>query len=58
MRLALESRLKKPMPVYAELTIADLDRLYINGGKRGFLVSMTPDELERVAEPVWVEVAG
>lgn len=49
--------LKTDMPLYAEATIRDLERLYINGGKRGFLVSMTPAELERVADPTWVEVA-
>jgi Cys-tRNA(Pro) deacylase len=29
-------------PVYAERTIFDLDRIYINGGKRGFLVEIDP----------------
>ena len=33
---------RKPLPVYMERTIAELDRLYVNGGRRGFLVSMTP----------------
>ena len=28
------------MPVYAEATIFELDRIYINGGKRGFLVEI------------------
>ncbi len=36
---------KKAMPVFVEQTIVDLPRLYINGGRRGFLVSMTPAEL-------------
>jgi Cys-tRNA(Pro) deacylase len=36
---------KKAMPVYVEQTILDLPRLYINGGRRGFLVSMTPTDL-------------
>ena len=30
------------LPVYAESTIFDLDRIYINGGKRGFLVEIEP----------------
>src|SRR3954449_3456899 len=30
------------MPVYVEKTIFDLDRIYINGGKRGFLVEISP----------------
>ena len=49
--------LRTEMTVYAESTIQLLDRLYVNGGKRGFLVSMTPAELERVVAPVWVDVA-
>ena len=31
---------KHSMPVYVEKTIFDLDRIYINGGKRGFLVEI------------------
>lgn len=49
--------LRKAMTVYAESTIRDLPRLYINGGARGYLVSLTPGELERVLQPVWVSVA-
>jgi Cys-tRNA(Pro) deacylase len=30
------------LPFYAERTIFDLDRIYINGGKRGFLVEIDP----------------
>lgn len=33
------------LPVYAERTIFDLDRIYINGGKRGFLVEIDPAAL-------------
>ena len=46
---------RKPLPVYMEKTIADLDRIYINGGRRGFLVSMTPAALIRVLSPTLVE---
>jgi Cys-tRNA(Pro) deacylase len=46
---------RKPLPVYMEKTIADLDRLYINGGRRGFLVSMAPADLIRVLSPTLVE---
>src|SRR6516164_4215931 len=28
---------RKPMPVYMQKTIAGLDRVYVNGGKRGYL---------------------
>jgi Cys-tRNA(Pro) deacylase len=34
--------IKTVMPVYAEKTIFDLGRIYINGGKRGFLVEIDP----------------
>jgi Cys-tRNA(Pro) deacylase len=36
---------KTKLPVYAERTIFDLDRIYINGGKRGFLVEIDPAAL-------------
>jgi Cys-tRNA(Pro) deacylase len=36
------------LPVYAEQTLFDLPRLFINGGKRGFLVSLAPNDLRRV----------
>lgn len=44
------------MPIYLEKTIIDLPLIYINGGKRGFLVTMEPGELVRVLEPELVEV--
>ena len=36
---------KTMMPVYVEATIFELEKIYINGGKRGFLIEITPDEL-------------
>ena len=33
---------KMELPVYVERTIFDLNRIYINGGKRGFLVEIDP----------------
>lgn len=36
--------LKRSMPLYAQVTIADLPKMYINGGKRGFLVALNPAE--------------
>ena len=33
---------KKAMPVYVESTILALDKIFINGGRRGFLVSIEP----------------
>ena len=48
---------RKQMPVYVEKTILDLGRIYINGGRRGYLVSLEPSELVRVLAPKPVEVA-
>lgn len=47
---------RKEMPVYLEESVLELPLLYINGGHRGFLVSMSPAELVRVLKPVLVRV--
>ncbi|MCD8567769.1 MAG: hypothetical protein LRY50_05290 [Geovibrio sp.] len=47
---------KKQMPVYAEESIFELDKILINGGKRGFLVIIDPKDMERVLKPVKVNV--
>jgi len=48
---------RKNMPVYLEKTILDLPLIYINGGRRGYLVGIEPGELMRLLEPRMVEVA-
>jgi len=48
---------KKAMPVYMEKSVLDLDLIYINGGKRGYLVSLSPSELVRVLNPTLVSIA-
>lgn len=45
---------KTKMLVYAEKTIFDLKKIYINGGKRGFLVSISPQALRDVLNVVEV----
>jgi prolyl-tRNA editing enzyme YbaK/EbsC (Cys-tRNA(Pro) deacylase) len=45
------------MPTYLERSIAALPYLYVNGGRRGYLVGMAPAELIRVLEPIEVDVA-
>ncbi|MFM2415678.1 MAG: hypothetical protein RL385_401 [Pseudomonadota bacterium] len=45
------------MPICMERSIEDLPRLYINGGARGFLVSMAAAELVRVLRPTALDVA-
>jgi Cys-tRNA(Pro) deacylase len=47
---------RKRMPVYMEKTVLDLDVIYINGGKRGYLVGMAPDDVIRVVDPKLVQV--
>jgi len=49
---------KTKMPVYAEATIFDLERIYINGGKRGFLIAIEPKVLEQILEIKKVGVAA
>ena len=44
------------MPVYVERTIFDLEKIYINGGKRGFLVEIDPAELKRCLTIQEVEI--
>ncbi len=44
------------MPVYIEESIVSLPKIYINGGKRGYLVGMAPAELVRVLKPHLVTV--
>lgn len=47
---------RKPMPVYLERSVLELPRIYINGGRRGYLLGMPPAELVRVLSPTLVEV--
>jgi Cys-tRNA(Pro) deacylase len=48
---------KTRVPVYVEGTIFELERIYINGGKRGFLVSIAPGVLRQLLEVKDVSVA-
>lgn len=48
---------RKPMPVYMERSILELPQIYVNGGRRGFLVCLAPAEVVRVLAPELVEVA-
>ena len=48
---------KTRMPVFAEKTIFDLSRIYINGGKRGFLVAIDPQVLKIVLPVEEIEAA-
>lgn len=48
--------LRKKMPVYMEETIVELPKIYINGGKRGYLVGIVPQEAVRILLPKLVRV--
>lgn len=48
---------KSALPVYVESSILDLDTIYINGGKRGFLVAIAAKDLQ-VLQPQAVEAAA
>jgi Cys-tRNA(Pro) deacylase len=45
------------LPVYAESSIFGLDRIFINGGKRGFMVEIKPGDLEKALGITKVHVA-
>ena len=49
--------LRKPLPVYVERSILELPQIYINGGRRGFLVRIAPGELSRILHAAPVSVA-
>jgi Cys-tRNA(Pro) deacylase len=48
---------RKVLSIFAERSIFALDRIFINGGKRGFLVSLSPADLDRVLSPTRVDAA-
>jgi len=47
---------RNALPVYVEKTILELPKIYINGGRRGFLVGIDPNALARVLKATLVEV--
>ena len=49
--------LRKPMPIYMEESILGIERILINGGKRGFLVGLAPQNVVDVVKPTLVNVA-
>lgn len=47
---------RRKMPVYVEESVLELPRIYINGGKRGYLVGIPPSVLTLILKPVSVKV--
>ena len=48
---------KKRLPVFMERSIRALPLIYINGGRRGFLVRIKTEDLEKTLQPRLVDVA-
>lgn len=48
---------RKKMPVFIERSILALPVVYINGGRRGYLIGIAPGELTRLLDPQAVDVA-
>jgi Cys-tRNA(Pro) deacylase len=48
---------RKALPVYVERSALSLDRVYINGGRRGFLVEIAPNVLNGPLRAVPVDCA-
>jgi Cys-tRNA(Pro) deacylase len=48
---------RKALPVYVERSILNLATVYVNGGRRGFLVAIAPEAFTRALRAVPVEAA-
>jgi Cys-tRNA(Pro) deacylase len=48
---------RKSLPVYVERSVLDLEKIYINGGRRGYLVGIDPGEIVRLLGACAVDVA-
>ncbi|MFZ1325672.1 MAG: aminoacyl-tRNA deacylase [Candidatus Contendobacter sp.] len=48
---------RRPMPTCMEASILQVPRIYLNGGKRGFLVGLAPADAQRLLQPLLVQVA-
>ena len=49
---------RRQMPVYCEAGIAALPQIYINGGKRGYILSLATADALRVLSPTLVAMAS
>ena len=48
---------RKRIPIFMERSILELPKIYINGGRRGFLVCVATKDIARILNPQLVEVA-
>jgi Cys-tRNA(Pro) deacylase len=49
--------MRRPLPTYAEASIFDLPRIFVNGGRRGLLLEIEPAVLRQVQDLHEVSVA-
>lgn len=49
---------RRAMPVYAQQSILDLPKIYVNGGKRGYLLGVAPQVLAEILKPQWLEISA
>ncbi len=49
---------RKSMPVYIERSVLDLPLVYINGGRRGYLIGLHPHDIARVLDYTLVNAAA
>lgn len=50
--------LRKALPIYLERSVLDLATIWVNGGRRGYLVGLDPRELVRILAPTLVDAAS
>lgn len=48
---------RRTLPIHAQASIAQLPRIYINGGKRGYILELATADLLRILTPTLVEMA-
>ena len=48
---------KNSVPIFMEKSILSMPLIYINGGRRGYLVGVNPNDLIKTLKPTIVEVA-
>ena len=48
---------RREIPVYIEESIMALESIYINGGKRGFIIKMNPTDINKILKPILVNIA-
>jgi prolyl-tRNA editing enzyme YbaK/EbsC (Cys-tRNA(Pro) deacylase) len=50
--------MRKPLPIFVERSILALPLIYINGGRRGFLVAIAPQVLTELLQALAVDCAA